>query len=326
MQEQRRRGFTLVELLVVIAIIGILIALLLPAVQAAREAARRIQCQNHLKQMGLACLSHESAQGFLPPAGWGWRWAGDPDRGFGENQPGGWNYCILPFLELESLYQMGANGDVAMAAIRAGTPVATFHCPTRRSPIAYPCKAAVTYANMAKPEVMGRDDYAGSAGDTRPTCCWSGPGSYEQAATMSEADWNAIAGGRGDATGAIIRRGMVTLGEISDGTTTTYLLGEKYLDPDDYTTGDTSADDQGWDSGYDYDNHRWTVNIEMERPRQDQPGFYSPYIFGSAHSTGFSMVFCDGSVHMMSYDIDGLLHSRLGNRKDGQAITEAQWQ
>ena len=73
-------GFTLVELLVVITIIGILSALLLPAVQAAREAARRVTCTNNIKQLALGMLTHEQQQGFFPSGGWSWQWTGDPDR------------------------------------------------------------------------------------------------------------------------------------------------------------------------------------------------------------------------------------------------------
>jgi type II secretory pathway pseudopilin PulG len=123
----------------VITIIGILISLLLPAVQSAREAARRTQCQNNLKQMGLAMLNHEQAQTFFPSGGWGWFWVGVPDRGTGREQPGGWGYALLPYLEQTALHDAGADGDpnslsaqkLAASAQRIATPLAMYQCPTR---------------------------------------------------------------------------------------------------------------------------------------------------------------------------------------------------
>ncbi len=102
-----RRGFTLVELLVVIAIIGVLVSLLLPAVQNAREAGRRTQCMNNLKQLGLAAQQNLEKLRRFPSGGWGPQWIGDPDRGNSIKQPGGWVYQLLPYMEQQALYDYG---------------------------------------------------------------------------------------------------------------------------------------------------------------------------------------------------------------------------
>lgn len=204
-------AFTLVELLVVIAIIGVLVALLLPAVQAAREAARRTQCKNHLKQLGLAGLNHESAQGFLPSGGWGWKWAGDPDKGFGESQPGGWYYHVLRYIELDNIHQLGSDGDsntvttqqTSIGKQRIATPVDSFLCPSRVTAEVYLyTNAPLINVDVNRDEdFVGRNDYAANGGDRAPgvntalfdgydRSGWSGAGNFPAVdIALEEAAW-----------------------------------------------------------------------------------------------------------------------------------------
>src|SRR5262245_34801212 len=133
-----RPAFTLVELLVVIAIIGVLVALLLPAVQAARESARRTQCKNNLKQIALGLHNHHDTFLFLPSGGWGFQWSEVPGQGSGKNQPGSWPYQILPYIEQAALFALGAGEtagstrDQELRYQRATTPVPSYYCPSRR--------------------------------------------------------------------------------------------------------------------------------------------------------------------------------------------------
>ena len=134
-------GFSLVELLVVISVIGLLMALLLPAVQAAREAARQTACGNNVKQLALASLSHESALGFFPTGGWD-NWLGDPDQGFGKAQPGGWVYNILPFVK-----NRGSTISVRGAAAQASKTLmrATRHTDSRPELSKPPVSRSLSY-------------------------------------------------------------------------------------------------------------------------------------------------------------------------------------
>jgi prepilin-type N-terminal cleavage/methylation domain-containing protein len=319
-------GFTLVELLVVIAIIGILIALLLPAVQAAREAARRLQCANHVKQLAMAALNHESRVGHFPTGGWGFGWVGDPDRGFGPEQPGGFFYNCLPFLEQEALHDLPAGAapnekmDLTLTMIQ--TPLATLNCPSRRRAAVFPVRSSRLWlANATKPTDLGygwfRCCYVANGGSVR--LGWGyGPASFADADAGNgflSAEQLALA------NGLCHQRSQVTIGDITDGTSNTYLVGEKYLNPDDYYTGNDYGDDEPAFGADDYDLHAWTVPNDADYvPRQDTAGVSLFWMYGGAHSVGFNAALCDGSVRSMSYQVDLYVHQCLGNRRDGQAI------
>ncbi len=308
-------AFTLVELLVVITIIGILMSLLLPALQGARESARRTQCSNNLSQIGKATLEHVAQYEFFPTGGWGYCWAGDPDRGFNAQQPGGFFYNILPFLEQKNLWQSGAgqpaSTKAATLAQAVATPLGVYVCPSRRLVQLYPyTDGGFVNTSPKQPALTGKSDYAGNGGDeiTGDT----GPGSLAQgdSGTFVWPSSPSIS------AGITYFRSTVRMANITNGPSQTILAGEKYLMPDAYFNGADPADNDAWDLGFDWDVLRWGC----VPPALDTPGFSDPSAYGSAHPTGFGVVFCDGSIHVLSYAIDPTLFQNLTNRADGVAI------
>ena len=234
----RRHGFTLVELLVVIAIIGILIALLLPAVQAVREAARRTQCANNLKQIGLASVLYERVNKQFANS------AGDFNQTTAQASPT-WICAILPFMDEVSLFNSWAQvvgyncspqflSPSANAAVFA-TPVTVLYCPSRRAPQAYPIPAAVTITAPFGVTISkaSRADYALNGGaDAQPTDNRADPlvglPGIWQAATV------------GKAAG---KSRIVCARDITDGLSKTYFSAEKMIPMDAYENGQFWGDD-----------------------------------------------------------------------------------
>ena len=334
------KGFTLVELLVVIAIIGILIALLLPAIQAAREAARRMTCQNSLHQLGVAAHAHLNSQKFFPDGGWSAYWVGDPDGGFGKSQPGGWLYNLLPFMDYKSLHDMGKSGGSAMTPASATKrtmlarmcemPLEVMNCPTRRRSIAYAISGTwnegSAHINADVSYVFARSDYAGNAGAGHPPELLPlVPGGNDDGeryvpqvgptyAGISSYPWFTD----NDFTGTIYQRSTLKEKDIPDGLSKTFLIGEKYLAPDNYFNGNDPADSGPMVQGYDWDVNRLANSYWP--PYRDRPGVLTSWNFGSAHAQTFNMLFCDGSVHALKYEIDIPTYSRLACRNDKAVV------
>jgi prepilin-type N-terminal cleavage/methylation domain-containing protein/prepilin-type processing-associated H-X9-DG protein len=352
------RGFTLVELLVVITIIGILTTLLLPAVNAARESGRETQCKNNLRQLAMGFQSHATSFGYYPSGGWGWGWFGDPTRGSGVDQPGGWVYNVLPYIDQQPLHdlQLGKSqqqiGPAAAAMLT--TPLSVIICPSRRPVQLYPtwinsanmyCNASLNSSTGAVPPNVAKTDYAANAGDN---AVWnSGPlagAACSPTWTGSERDYNGgagpgtYAGGTSSialglfktcaqcSTGVVYTGSTCSVDSVTDGISNTYLLGEKYLPPDDYMNGQDGGDNENAYMGWNEDIGRYG-GPNVGYPKQDTPGLFDAgnYNFGSPHPDGFGMAFCDGSVHTISYAIDLTVHGNLANRHDGNVIDQSKF-
>lgn len=280
-----RRGFTLVELLVVIAIIGILIGLLLPAVQAARESARRTQCINNLKQIGLAFHNHHVAHGVFPSGGWQWN---DPPTYVGgrvttgSEQRAGWGFQILPFIE----------GNVAQSAgsvAAIGTASSVFFCPTRRAP------QTVILPDKYIPPLTGT--------------------------TIEHALCDYAASNR-EMTGVVRQYKPVKISQVTDGTSQTLLAADKRLNV--AHLGEPQDDDnEGYTVGWNEDTIRRTQREPMRDHMGESTGDGDgEKRFGSSHPDGFNAVFVDGAVHSIAFDIDREVFFCLGDIAEGVPVKD----
>ncbi|MGD9632490.1 MAG: DUF1559 domain-containing protein [Pirellulales bacterium] len=338
-QSARPRGFTLVELLVVIAIIGILVALLLPAIQAAREAARRSQCQNNLKQIGLAILNHENSRRVFPTGGIG-PW---PDvenfvqngKPFGPKRQGlSWSYQILAYLEEGALLNLTTQDKLNSAL------VTIYFCPSRRAPtqnsatVTDSTRWGLDYAAVTpgrddpatpEPDIL-LNDVAGFYG------CAACNGSLMALPPALMFPFNGIIvrtpyrldPNNSKAGFDVTSAQPAKVSQITDGLSKTMMVTEKRLKPSKYEEGDW-CDDRGWTDGWDPDTIR-TPSFEMGPDREPKDNVTEPDSLcrgiGSVHVGGVNAVFGDGTVRSVSYDIEPKVLNWLAHRSDGQTTAE----
>jgi prepilin-type N-terminal cleavage/methylation domain-containing protein len=283
----RSQGFTLIELLVVIAILAILIGLIMPAVQKVRESAARVQCQNNLKQIGLAFHAHHGAHGYFPSGGWEW-WStptyinGTP--AVGAQQQAGWAFQLLPYLEATATWRGGnATNDDGRIRIAMGTPNPVFFCPSRRSP---------------------------------QTVNFSFPGFYNGSTiTCALGDYGAS---NWELTGVVRQYLPTRMADITDGASATLLAGEKRLNIR-FLGQVQSDDDTGYASGWDPDTIRQTELPPLAD--HNSPSGDGGRRFGASHPVNFNALLADGSVRPISYGISQPIFKALGDRSDGQSFS-----
>jgi prepilin-type N-terminal cleavage/methylation domain-containing protein len=315
-----RWGFTLVELLVVIAIIGVLVALLLPAVQSARESARRLQCQNHLRQMALAVHNFEDTFKVFPSHGTGGNVNyvnGSPASVKSDpTQAAGALFQILPYLEQNNLYNM-----TDFNAFRSQT-VKLYFCPSRRKP-------TTRLSSSTGAQLNALNDYAiplwGAAGGGINQQCWGLPSNSVYDVRHDSCIFVRPVNGQ---TGRPV--------DVTDGLTNTMMFGEKFVDVTRYTppAADIDPAEQGAtpQSGF-TDNGYWggitswgTTRCTQATPKKDSRYPASPtnlawwQMFGGPHPGGLSVALGDGSVRSVSWSIPGAVFQLIARKNDGISV------
>jgi type II secretory pathway pseudopilin PulG len=304
--------------LVVIAVIGILVALMLPAVQAAREAARMTQCRNNLKQIAIAFHNFETAKGYFPGHG-------------GERIPRGATFdakrkALFPVVKpkgnwmLQSLTYMedGLVADILIAAalgkakpeefkVAVTVPIPTLYCPTRRPPLAYPNlkKALEKYG-----PVGARTDYAINGGTS------TAAGGTNKAGDKFTVEFDGI--------WLLARRCSVE--KIVDGLSKTYMVGEKAMDSLLYTTGADWGDRVPIAGVEDIDaSANSYVRFAVREPARDRHGnCLACHDYGSAHPAAWNIAMADGSVRSQRFDLDLLTHRALASINGHEAVADTE--
>ncbi|MDC0934899.1 DUF1559 domain-containing protein [Pirellulales bacterium] len=292
-------GFTLVELLVVIAIIGVLVALLLPAVQAAREAARRNSCANNLKQIGLAVQTYHDTKGNFPSG------RGPTGDEFGVC----WAFELLPFMEHGSTYDTFQRGTPVHAVENSQamrTPIPTYFCPSRRAPAAdrdFPGGPA---------GVAAGGDYSSAAGiDSNFEASHLLPGGRQEGQEL------------GNVAGAMHSYSKISIRQISDGLSNTLGAGDKHLPPVPSGLAPGEEHNAIGDTAYFSGNKSGNNMAGSDNGIATGPTDPRVAMFGGEHPAIAQFVFLDGHVRSITRDIEEHPLERLSTVSDGQVIDEA---